>query len=134
MAPNHFGRISFHLLHDNLWHYPCEYDYSCVLFKQINWLIKKIMWLKLHIDNFFNLYMMDWRKKTLVWRLGANFQIFFLWILDFEVLSKTSFLIPKIENVWRGGLFVYHYLLRLLGNYIQLYISKIRKFMSVLCS
>lgn len=29
-------------------------DYSCVLFKQITCFIKKVLWLKLHIDDLFS--------------------------------------------------------------------------------
>ena len=35
---------------------------SCELFKQVTWLVKKIIKLKLHIDGFFNHHIMGWRK------------------------------------------------------------------------
>ena len=43
-------------------HYITTYYYSCILFQQITWLIKKIMWLKLQLDSLFNCHLVGWNR------------------------------------------------------------------------
>ena len=53
---NMFTTIFFNLLCSDL------YNYWYVVFKQATWFIKKTMWLKLHINDFFDCHIMCWSK------------------------------------------------------------------------
>ena len=76
-----------------LWIYQIIHTYY--LNKSHEWFIKKVMWLKLHIHNLFNLHIMGW-KKIILSQFKVNFFLlgcimkFQWWIKNFGIHNKFN--------------------------------------------
>ncbi len=109
----HFGlkEFAFNLLCVN------QIDYPYVLFKNVTWLIKNVMWLKIHVDNLFNYHVVSWMRIPPN-RLEVNYLSIasrsFHWprpashaTLDFAQTGEfggLSLKLPKEETWWRFSL------------------------------